>query len=183
MTPLIIGSLSDTHLRIVSTRLNKRGVEPVIMDADQIGRVGYAFSSDSLRIGDRLVAKGGTGWLRRIAINRWTNGETVGSVADMTFRSRVQLIAALTRCHERRWLTDLGSLQDAEDRFHQLAVAAEMGIASRYWGHLDCGRDSGGRHWLSRCSLGAEHDARFLRRGRAHRRVPGRADSGGHPAR
>lgn len=133
MTPhraLLVGSESDLHLRTVAERLRQREIEPVVFDADSLVRTGYSFSDERLIIGSVVVANGTRGWLRRIAPSRWTTGELVGSVADVSLRARVSLVASLTRFRSCEWMTRIDALQAAEDRLNQLAVARRIGIAT-----------------------------------------------------
>ena len=127
--PLLVGSEADTHLRVVAERLRARHVEPVVFDADSLADVGYSFSPRRLVIGGVLVADEGRAWLRRVAPRRWTVGDRVGSVADVSFRARVRLVASIARYGHREWITPLDVLQRAEDRIHQLAVASKLGVA------------------------------------------------------
>ncbi|WP_419910048.1 ATP-grasp domain-containing protein [Candidatus Poriferisodalis sp.] len=76
------------------------------------------------------MADASRGWLRRVASSRWTTGDLVGSVADVSLRARVRLVAAIARHGRRKWLTGIDALQAAEDRIHQLAVAHGLGIAT-----------------------------------------------------
>ena len=128
--PLLVGSESDAHLRTVAERLRERDVEPVVFDADDLAEGGYSFSPDRLVIGGAVVADEGRGWLRRVAPRQWGTENRVGSVADVSFRARVQLIAAIARHGNREWVTDIDALQAAEDRIYQLAVACQLGIAT-----------------------------------------------------
>ena len=128
--PLLVGNESDAHLRTVADRLRERDVEPVIFDADSLAQVGYSLSPHELVIDGAVIADEGRAWLRRAALNRWSSGDLVGSVADVSFRARVRLIAAIARCSNREWVTDIDALQAAEDRIHQLAVARRLGIST-----------------------------------------------------
>ena len=128
--PLLVGSESDTHLRTVAERLRERDVEPVVFDADSLAQVGYSFSPDRLVIDGTRIADEGRAWLRRVAPSRWGTGDRVGSIADVSFRARVHLIAAIARHGNREWVTGIDALQTAEDRIHQLAVANRIGIAT-----------------------------------------------------
>ena len=101
-----------------------------MFDADSLASVGYSFSPGRLVLGGVSVASEGRAWLRRIAPRRWTGGDRVGSVADVSFRARVRLIASIARYGRREWVTPLDVLQRAEDRIYQLAVASELGIAT-----------------------------------------------------
>ena len=85
-------------------------------------------SPHGLVIDGAVIADEGRAWLRRAALNRWSTGDLVGSVADVSFRTRVRLIAAIARCSNREWITKIDALQAAEDRIHQLAVAHRLGI-------------------------------------------------------
>jgi len=129
-SPLLIGHQSDTHLRTIYEQLRKRGCSPVVVDADSIGEIGYQLTPTRLCIGGVELSSDERGWLRRIAPTRWTTGETVGSVGDVTFRARVRLIAAIARQPDRQWLTGIDALQRAEDRLYQLATASRLGIAT-----------------------------------------------------
>lgn len=126
---LLVGNESDFHLRAVAEQLRLRSVDPLIFDADSLPQIGYSFSPDGLRIGEAEVAAGSRGWLRRVAPSRWTTGELVGSVADVSLRARVRLVASLTRLPGCDWMTRVDALQAAEDRLHQLVVARRIGIA------------------------------------------------------
>ncbi len=126
--PLLVGNESDAHLRTVAERLRERDVEPLIFDADSLAQVSYSLSPHKLVIDGTVVADGGRAWLRRAAPNRWSSGDRVGSVADVSFRSRVRLIAAIARHGNREWVTGIDELQAAEDRIHQLAVAERLRI-------------------------------------------------------
>ena len=128
--PLLVGSESDTHLRIVAERLREQNTEPVIFDADSIAKTGYSLSPNKLVISGEAIGMESRGWLRRVAPNRWTTGELVGSVADVSLRTRVRLVAAIARHGNRKWLTSIDKLQAAEDRVRQLAVACQIGIAT-----------------------------------------------------
>ncbi|WP_419921982.1 ATP-grasp domain-containing protein [Candidatus Poriferisodalis sp.] len=107
-----------------------RGVEPVVFDAESLPRIGYSFSPNELMIGGVRITDASRGWLRRVASSRWTTGDLVGSVADVSLRARVRLVAAIARQGKRRWLTGIDALQAAEDRIHQLAAASNLGIAT-----------------------------------------------------
>ena len=128
--PLLVGSESDTHLRIVAERLRERNTNPIIFDADSLAVTGYSLSPDKLVIGGKAIGMESRGWLRRVAPNRWTTGELVGSVADVSFRTRVRLVAAIARHGNRKWLTGIDKLQAAEDRVRQLAVASQIGVVT-----------------------------------------------------
>ena len=128
--PLLVGSELDTHLQIVAERLRSQNIEPIIFDADSLAEVGYSLSPDKLEIGGEIIGMESRGWLRRVAPNRWTTGELVGSVADVSLRTRIRLVAAIARHGNRRWLTGIDRLQAAEDRVRQLAVACQIGIAT-----------------------------------------------------
>ena len=128
--PLLVGNESDAHLRTVANRLRERDVEPVVFDADTLAQVSYALSPHGLVIDGVVIVDGGRAWLRRAAPNRWSSGDRVGSVADVSFRARVRLIAAIARLGNREWVTGIDALQAAEDRIHQLAVASRLGIAT-----------------------------------------------------
>ena len=128
--PLLVGNEWDAHLRTVAERLRERDVEPVVFDADSLAQVGYSLSPHELLIDGAVIADEGRAWLRRAAPSRWSSGDRVGSVADVSFRARVRLIAAIARCGNREWVTDIDALQAAEDRIHQLAVACRLGIAT-----------------------------------------------------
>lgn len=128
--PLLVGNEADAHLRTVVDLLQQRGVEPVVFDAESLAQVSYSFSPQELVIGGEVIAGEGRAWLRRAAPNRWSNGDRVGSVSDVSFRARVRLIAAIARHGNREWVTDIDALQAAEDRVHQLAVASRLGIAT-----------------------------------------------------
>lgn len=127
---LLVGSESDFHLRAVAETLRLRRVQPLVFDADSLPRTGYSFSPDGIMIGGTKVADGARGWLRRVAPSRWTTGSLVGSVADVSLRARVNLVASLTRFRNFEWLTRVDALQAAEDRLHQLATARHIGIAT-----------------------------------------------------
>lgn len=127
---LLVGNESDFHLRAVAERLRWRGIQPVIFDADSLPRIGYSFTSDGLTISGTDVTAGSRGWLRRVAPSRWTTGDLVGSVSDVSLRARVSLVASLTRFRGCDWITPVDTLQAAEDRLHQLAVARSIGIAT-----------------------------------------------------
>ena len=126
--PLLVGNESDAHLRIVADRLRERDVDPVVFNADSLAQVRYSLSLHELVIDGAVIADEGRAWLRRAALNRWSTGDLVGSVADVSFRARVRLIAAIARCSHREWVTNIDALQAAEDRIHQLAVAHRLGI-------------------------------------------------------
>ena len=128
--PLLVGSESDAHLRTVADRLRERDVAPVVFDADSLTRVGYSLSPHQLVIDGAVIADEGRAWLRRAAPSQWSSGDRVGSVADVSFRARVRLIAAIARHGNREWVTGIDALQAAEDRIHQLAVACRLGIAT-----------------------------------------------------
>ncbi|MCY4622538.1 MAG: hypothetical protein OXD34_12005 [bacterium] len=128
--PLLVGNESDAHLRTVADLLQQRGVEPVVFDADSLAQVSYSFSPQELIIDGEVIAGEGRAWLRRAAPNRWSSGDRVGSVADVSFRARVRLIAAIARRGNREWVTGIDALLAAEDRVHQLAVASRLGIAT-----------------------------------------------------
>ena len=83
-----------------------------------------------LVIDGTVIADEGRAWLRRAAPNQWSSGDLVGSVADVSFRSRVRLIAAIARHGSREWVTRIDALQAAEDRIYQLAAARRLGIAT-----------------------------------------------------
>ena len=104
-------------------------MEPIVFDADTLAEVSYSLTPHGLVTNGATVADGGRGWLRRVAPGRWGSGDLIGSVADVSFRARVRLIAAIARLGTREWLTDIDALQAAEDRIHQLAVASRLGIA------------------------------------------------------
>ena len=125
---LLVGDESDFHLRVVAEQLRLRGVDLQIFDADSLPRIGYSFSSEGLSIGGTDVTAGSRGWLRRVAPSRWTTGDLVGSVADVSLRARVSLVASLTRFRGCEWVTRVDALQAAEDRLHQLATARSIGI-------------------------------------------------------
>lgn len=127
--PLLVGSEADTHLQAVAQRLRARHVEPVVFDADTLANVGYSFSPRGLVVGGVSIADKGRAWLRRVAPRRWTTGDRVGSVPDVSFRARVRLIASIARYGHREWITPLDVLQRAEDRIHQLAIASKLGVA------------------------------------------------------
>ena len=128
--PLLVGSELDTHLQIVAERLQSQNIEPIIFDADSLAKIGYSLSPDKLVIGGESIGMESRGWLRRVAPNRWTTGELVGSVADVSLRTRIRLVAAIARHGNRKWLTNIDKLQAAEDRIRQLAVACQIGIAT-----------------------------------------------------
>lgn len=128
--PLLIGSESDTHLRIVAERLRSRNIKPVIFDADSLSEVGYSLSPNKLMIGGKAISMESRGWLRRVAPSRWTTGDLVGSVSDISLRTRVRLVAAIVRHGSRKWLTNIDALQSAEDRIYQLVAACRIGIAT-----------------------------------------------------
>ena len=128
--PLLVGNESDAHLRTVADRLRERDVDPVVFDADTLTQINYSLSPHRLVIDGIVIADGGRAWLRRAAPNRWSSGDRVGSVADVSFRARVRLIAAIARLGSREWVTGIDALQVAEDRIHQLAVASRLGIAT-----------------------------------------------------
>ncbi len=128
--PLLIGSESDTHLYTIAERLRERKIEPVIFDADSLVEAGYSLSPDKLVIDGKAIDMESRGWLRRVAPSRWTTGDLVGSVADVSLRTRVQLVAAIARHGNRKWLTSIDTLQAAEDRIRQLAIALRVGIAT-----------------------------------------------------
>lgn len=130
LCPLLVGSESDTHLHIVAERLQKRNIEPIIFDANSLTTNGYSLSPDKLMIDGKTIGMENRGWLRRVAPSRWTTGDLVGSVADISLRTRVRLVATIVRHGNRRWLTDIDALQAAEDRIRQLAVAFRIGIAT-----------------------------------------------------
>ena len=127
---LLVGNESDFHLRAVAERLRLRDVQPLIFDADSLSLIGYSVSPDALLIGGTEVTAGSRGWLRRVAPRRWTTGELVGSVADVSLRARVSLVASFTRFETCEWMTRIDALQAAEDRLNQLAVARRIGIAT-----------------------------------------------------
>lgn len=127
---LLVGNESDFHLRAVAEQLRLLDVQPLVFDADSLLRIGYSFSPDGLTIGGSEVTAGSRGWLRRVAPSRWTTGDLVGSVADVSLRARVSLVASLTRFEGCEWMTRVDALQAAEDRLHQLAVARRIGIAT-----------------------------------------------------
>ncbi len=128
--PLLVGNESDAHLRTVADRLQERGVEPVVFDADSLAQVSYSFSPQALVIDGEVIADEGRAWLRRAAPSRWSSGDRVGSVSDVSFRARVRLIASIARHGNRDWVTDIDALQSAEDRIHQLTAARRLGIAT-----------------------------------------------------
>ncbi len=101
-----------------------------MFDADSLAQVSYSFSPQELVIDGEEIAGEGRAWLRRAAPNRWGSGDRVGSVADVSFRARVRLIASIARHGNREWVTDIDALQAAEDRVRQLAVASRLGIAT-----------------------------------------------------
>ena len=128
--PLLVGNESDAHLRSVAKRLRERNVEPVVFDADSLAEIGYSLSPHDFVVDGEVVAEEGRAWLRRAAPNRWSSGDRVGSVADVSFRARVRLIASIARHGNRQWVTTIDALQAAEDRIHQLTVASRLGIAT-----------------------------------------------------
>lgn len=128
--PLLVGDESDAHLRSVVDRLRERDVEPVVFDADTLAQVGYLLTPRKLVIDGTVIADEGRAWLRRVAPSRWSSGDRVGSVADVSFRARIRLIAAIARHGKREWVTDIDALQTGEDRIYQLAVASRLGIAT-----------------------------------------------------
>ena len=127
---LLVGSESDFHLRAIAEQLRRREIDPLIFDANSLPQIGYSFSPDGLSIGGTEVGAGSRGWLRRVAPSRWTTGDLVGSVADVSLRARVSLVASLTRFKNCEWMTRVDALQAAEDRLHQLAMARSIGIAA-----------------------------------------------------
>lgn len=127
---LLVGNESDFHLRAVAEQLRLRSVQPLIFDADSLHQIGFSYSSDGLAIGGTDVVSGSRGWLRRVAPSRWTTGDLVGSVADVSLRARVSLVASLNRFKGCEWITRVDALQAAEDRLHQLAMARSIGIAT-----------------------------------------------------
>ena len=127
-SPILIGNEADHHLRIVADAVRARGARPTIFDADSISAQGYAFSTGRLMIEGRDVPLGGRAWLRRIAPTRWTTGDLVGSVPDVSFRARVHLVASIARHASWKWLTTIDALQAAEDRLNQLRVAESLQI-------------------------------------------------------
>ncbi len=128
--PLLVGDESDIHLRTVADRLEERGVKPIIFDADSLAHIGYSFTPQELVIDGVSIADHGRAWLRRAAPSKWSSGELVGSVSDVSFRARVRLIASIARWGNRCWLTHIDALQAAEDRIRQLAIARSLGIAT-----------------------------------------------------
>ena len=128
--PLLVGNESDAHLRAVAERLRERNVEPVVFDANSLAQLSYTLSPHRLVIDGTVIADEGRAWLRRAAPNQWSSGDLVGSVADVSFRSRVRLIAAIARHGSREWVTRIDALQAAEDRIYQLATARRLGIAT-----------------------------------------------------
>ena len=128
--PLLVGNESDAHLRSVATRLRERDVEPVVFDADSLAEIGYSLSPHKFVVDGEVIANEGRAWLRRAAPSRWSSGDRVGSVADVSFRARVRLIAAIARHGNRQWVTTIDALQAAEDRIHQLSTACRLGIAT-----------------------------------------------------
>lgn len=127
--PLLVGNESDSHLKVVAEELRALGIEPVVFDADSLPQVGFSVTHGQLAIGDVEITDDDRGWLRRAAPSRWTTSDLVGSVADVSFRARVRLVATIARHGHREWLTNIDALQAAEDRVHQLAVARRIGIA------------------------------------------------------
>ena len=101
-----------------------------MFDADSLAQVSYSLSPHQFVIDGAVVADEGRAWLRRVAPSRWSSGDRVGSVADVSLRARVRLIAAIARHGNREWVTSIDVLQAAEDRIHQLAVAYRLGIAT-----------------------------------------------------
>jgi len=128
--PLLIGNKADRHLQVVRDRLIQNGQQPVVLDADTLGERDYSLSRDRLVVNGVDVASPNRCWLRRIAPNRWTTGELVGSVNDLSFRARVRAIAAIARQPGRDWLSHIDALQIAEDRLYQLTVANQLDIAT-----------------------------------------------------
>lgn len=127
--PLLVGNESDSHLQVVAERLRALGVEPAVFDADSLPQMGFSLTHGQLVVSDLEITDDSRGWLRRAAPSRWTTGDLVGSVQDVSFRARVRLIATIARHGNREWLTDIDALQAAEDRVHQLAVARRIGIS------------------------------------------------------
>ena len=128
MDPLLIGTAEDTHFREIDTRLRDQGLEPICLDADSCKQNDFSVGLDSIELAGRPIASGSRGWLRRIAPSRFTTGVMVGSIDDVVFRSRVQLIASLARTPSIDWLTTIDAMQTAEDRLFQLRSARSLGI-------------------------------------------------------
>lgn len=127
---LLVGNELDVHLRTVAEQLRLRNVEPLIFDADSLPQIGCSLTHAGLTIGGAEIRAGTRGWLRRVAPSRWTTGDLVGSVADVSLRTRVSLVASLTRFGGCEWMTHVDALQAAHDRLHQLAMARRIGIAT-----------------------------------------------------
>ena len=53
--PLLVGSESDTHLRIVAERLREQNTEPIIFDANSLAKTGYSLSPNKLVISGEAI--------------------------------------------------------------------------------------------------------------------------------
>ena len=128
-SPLMIGNETDTHFRTIAEKLREHGLEPIIFDADSFPHVKLALSQDELTVEGKTIPKESRAWLRRAVPSRWSTGDLVGSVSDVSLRTRVALIASIARSCGYKWITGIDALLAAEDRMHQLVVAQSIGIA------------------------------------------------------
>ena len=105
--------------------------EPFVLDAPLLQSRGFSLTLESLEsCGVSLSGKESErGWLRRYAPSDWRTGIVSGSQEAAIHRTFLSLVGSISRLGNRSWLTRVDEMLRAEDRLHQLAVAATLQIS------------------------------------------------------
>lgn len=127
---VIVGSVSDEHLRAVADRLDKTDL--AVLDAATLSETEYLLRPGRLRIGDLhlLAEQPVRGWLRRLAPPDWQRGVVLESHAAAVKTAWLSLLVSIARTCGVLWLTELEALVSAENKLVQSVAATRLGIAT-----------------------------------------------------
>lgn len=129
---IIVGSRDDVHVANVLEYCDSQST--LVVDGESLSHSTFAwsdagltleFSSERWMFPASAVARG---WVRRLAPETWQQGVIAGSPEAAEHAAWLSLLAALGRSPLVAWLTKLDDNLIAENKIHQLAVAARAGV-------------------------------------------------------
>lgn len=127
---VVVGSQDDLHVAAVVADL--AGIDPLLIDVARLADVEFGVSPNCVEItvDDRTfdLSRGWRGWIRRLSPADWEQGVIIGSHDASAMAAWLSLLAALLRHPEACWLSDLDSMNAAENKITQYIAAQRLGL-------------------------------------------------------
>lgn len=140
MTVVVIGEDGDPHVEAVRKALAVREVTATFVSVPALVRDGYVIGSrQGSWIGGVNVSEPGSrsrGWIRRFAPASWREPPE-SDVQRVERAAWLEVILSIAHLRHVHWLTDLPSMDRAENKITQMLAAERAGAAVPAWSVSD----------------------------------------------